>query len=76
MKTIIFENVDDSTTDLLKGLAEKMGLRFKIKKALKLKKEGGIEANPELLKRIERVENGTAEFVEMRIEDFKKIANA
>jgi hypothetical protein len=72
MKTIIFENVDDSTTDLLKGLAEKMGLRFKIKKGLKVKKETGIITNPELIQTIEDYENGKTKPVNVDFKALKK----
>ena len=72
MKTIIFENVDDSTTDLLKRLAEKMGLHFKIKRELKGKKEAGIVTNPELLQTIEDYENGKIKPVSVDFKVLKK----
>jgi len=73
MNTVIFEHVDNSTAELLKQLAEKMGLHFKSKKE---KQESGIVTNPELINRIKRIENGTAEYIDIDIQNLKKVLNA
>ena len=73
MNTIIIEHADKSTTELLKRLAEQLGLSFKIKKE---RKEPGIVTNPELLRRMEAVENGTAELIDMSIDELRKLTHA
>jgi len=73
MNTIIIEHADKSTTELLKRLAEQLGLSFKIKKE---RKEPDIVTNPELLRRMEAVENGTAELIDMSIDELRKLTHA
>lgn len=73
MNTIIIEHADQSTTELLQRLAEKLGLSFKTKKE---RKEPGVVTNPELLKRMEAIENGTAELIDMSIDELRKLTHA
>jgi len=73
MNTIIIEHADQSTTDLFKQLAEKLGLIVKTKKE---KVEPGVVTNPELLKRIQAIESGKAELIEVDLAELKRLANA
>lgn len=69
MNTIIIEHADKSTTDLLKALAEKLGLSFKLKKE---EKENGVITNPELLKRIKDYESGKVKPAELDMNAYLK----
>lgn len=73
MNTIIIEHADQSTTALFKQLAEKLGLAFKTQKE---KTEEGIITNPELHRRIEKVESGNAELIEIDLKELEKLAHA
>lgn len=70
MNTIIIEHADQSTTDLFKQLAEKLGLIVKTKKE---KVEPGLITNPELIRRIEEFEAGKTKPSEKTMEDLKQL---
>lgn len=72
MNTVIFEHVDNSTAELLKQLAEKMGLHFKSQKEKKEKAQPGVVTNPELLKTIEDYENGKLKLIKMNFSELEK----
>ena len=70
MNTIIIEHADQSTTDLFKQLAEKLGLFVKTKKE---KVEPGLITNPELIRRIEEFEADKSKPSEKTMEDLKQL---
>jgi len=69
MNTIIIEHADKSTTELLKRLAERLGLSFKTKKE---QPESGIVTNPELLKTIADYESGKVQPIEVDLDELKQ----
>ena len=73
MNTLIIEHADQSTTELFKQLVDKLGLSMKTKKE---KAEPGVVTNPELIKRIKKIDSGKAELIKVSLKDLKKLANA
>ncbi len=73
MNTLIIEHADQSTTELFKQLVDKLGLSMKTKKE---KAKPGVVTNPELIKRIKKIDSGKAELVKVSLKDLKKLTNA